>query len=82
MSENMSSLSYFIVFGFFRLSIESFLGTFSFLSPDFAYFRRSCQMQDELKDAILQEIPEAQMELVVGEDGEDEPTLEYKYYQL
>ena len=39
-------------------------------------------MQDELKDAILQEIPEAQMELVVGEDGEDEPTLEYKYYQL
>jgi len=30
---------------------------------------RNCQMQHELKTEILKEVPEAQIEFVVGEDG-------------
>ena len=32
--------------------------------------RRNCKEQETLKEAILKEIPEAQVEFVVGEEGE------------
>ena len=35
-------------------------------------YRRNCEMQNELKAEILKEIPEAQIEFVVGDDGREE----------
>ena len=35
-------------------------------------FRRDCKEQEALKVAIMKEIPEAQVEFVVGEDGKKE----------
>ena len=34
------------------------------------YHRRDCKEQEALKAAILKEIPEAQVEFLVGEGGE------------
>ena len=47
----------------------------AFAWSDILFFRRNCEMQNELKTEILKEIPEAQIELVVGEDSKIGPEI-------